>query len=250
MNLKEENIQKYQLFQDNISYILSTSLIGINIKLACYRFQANINPNIIYSSIYTIEQLKQLNLIFQIAYDCEEVQWIFEEVILAKSVGILEYNSFLDLYLYMSIGGRKAKVILRLKGMQIQKISNPNIPNINNINNNINMNEYQKNQERLSKLQYDANQLINEQNFLRKQLNMFFGENENNNNNNHERSRSTNQNDKYYNNLNQYNNYSKTNNMQNNNMINLKKVQINNDEDNNEEDDDDIYEVPPTYNNE
>ena len=248
-NLREENIQKYQLFQDNISYILVTSLIGINLKLTCHRYEGNINPNIIYSNIYTIEQLKKADQIFQIANDCEDVQMIFEEVILAKSVGILEENGFLDVYFYMSVSGRKAKVILRLNVAQIQKMPpRPTMPinNINNnMNNNINMNEYQKNQERLSKLQYDANQLIKEQNILRKQLNMFFSENENDDNG-HERARSTNQNDKYYNNLNQYNNYPQGNNVLNNNMNNLKLVDVNDKDDDN----DDIYEVPPTNDNE
>ena len=144
-----------------------TSLIGINLKLTCHRYEGNINPNIIYSNIYTIEQLKKADQIFQIANDCEDVQWIFEEVILAKSVGILENTGYLDVYFYMSVSGRKAKVILRLNVAQIQKMPpRPTMPinNINNnMNNNIDMNEYQKNQERLSKLQYDANQLIKEQ---------------------------------------------------------------------------------------
>ncbi len=107
-----------------------------------------------------------------------------------------------------------------------------------NMNNNANMNNYQLNQERLSKLQYEANQLINEQNALRKQLSIFFGEDEDIKDN-HERSRSTNQNNKYHNQLNNYNNFSNTNNNINNNTVNLKRIQINDDEDN------DIYEVPP-----
>ena len=53
-----------------------------------------------------------------------------------------------------------------------------NINSMNNINTMNNMTDYQKNQERLSRLQYDANQLIQEQNALRKQLSIFFGEGE------------------------------------------------------------------------
>ena len=274
MNSVEENLQKYQLIQENIIYILSTSLIGINLKLSCYKFEGNNNPDIIYSSIFTIEQLKKADPIFQIANDCEDVQWIFEEVILAKSVGILEYNGFLDVYFYMRVSGRKAKVILRLKGTQTPKtiipsylnmntnniemnnnininndystnnsITTNNIFNNNNgyvINNNITNSNYSNKEERLSRLQYDANQLINEQNALRKQISMFFGE-DNDINGNHERSRSTNQNNKYYNNLNNYNNLS---NQVNNNVNNLKRVQIDDNGDN------DIYEVPPMNFNE
>ena len=278
MNSVEENLQKYQLIQDNIIYILSTSLVGINLKLSCFKFEGDNNPNSVYSSIFTIQQLKGADPIFEIANDCEDVQWIFEEVILAKSVGILENNGFLDVYFYMRVSGRKAKVILRLNGTNTPKmmvnsniinnnimnnnimnnnniINNNNIMNNNNIinnnimnrnimnnnvnmNNNANMNNYQLNQERLSKLQYEANQLINEQNALRKQLSIFFGEDEDIKDN-HERSRSTNQNNKYHNQLNNYNNFSNTNNNINNNTVNLKRIQINDDEDN------DIYEVPP-----
>ena len=297
MNYQEENLQKYQLIQDNIIYILSTSLIGINLKISCFRYEGNNNPNNIYTSIFTIEQLKKSDPIFEIANDCEDVQWIFEEVILAKSVGILESNGFLYVYFYMRVSGRKAKVILKLNCVQTPQMISPNInPNINNMNNVNNMNnlnnmnrinsmnnisninsmnrmnsmnninrinnmnsinsmnnintmnnmtDYQKNQERLSRLQYDANQLIQEQNALRKQLSIFFGEEEDVKNN-HERSRSTNQKNKYYNQLNDYNNNfsDANNNFNNNNMINFKPLQMNG------EDGNDIYEVPPMNDNE
>ena len=289
MNLIEENLQKYQLVQDNNIYILSTSLIGLNLKLSCSRNEINNNAN--YSSIFTIDQLKKADQIFQIANNCEDVQWIFEEVILAKSVGILENIGYLDVYFYMRVSGRKAKVILRLNRIQMPNMTMPNIfpkdisTNINNnintkintnVNNNIiynknpqintnitpnlnpgispnfnssmhptipsNMNNityYPTNQERLSKLQNDANELIKEQNALRKQLSMFFNESDDVQDN-HERSRSSNQNNKYYNQLNNYNNYPNMNNNENN----IKQIQVNNDEDNN------IYEVPPMNDNE
>ena len=291
MNLIEENLQKYQLVQDNNIYILSTSLIGINLKLACSRNEINNNAN--YSSIFTIDQLKKADQIFEIANDCEDVQWIFEEVILAKSVGILEYNGFLDVYFYMRVSGRKAKVILRLNKIHMPNMTmsnnypiniNTNMNNINTkINTNVsnkriynqnpqinssitqnlnpritsslnssinpiipsnmnNMSNYQKNQERLSKLQNDANELIKEQNALRKQLSMFFGETDDVQEN-HERSRSSNQNNKYYNQLNNNNNYQNINNNENN-MANIKQIQVNDEEDN------DIYEVPPMNDNE
>ena len=291
MNLIEENLQKYQLVQDNNIYILSTSLIGINLKLACSRNEINNNAN--YSSIFTIDQLKKADQIFQIANDCEDVQWIFEEVILAKSVGILENTGYLDVYFYMRVSGRKAKVILRLNRIHMPNMTMPNNypininTNMNNINTKINtnvsnnriynqnpqinssitqnlnpritsslnssinpiipsnmnnMSNYQKNQERLSKLQNDANELIKEQNALRKQLSMFFGETDDVQEN-HERSRSSNQNNKYYNQLNNNNNYQNINNNENN-IANIKQIQVNDEEDN------DIYEVPPMNDNE
>ena len=291
MNLIEENLQKYQLVQDNNIYILSTSLIGINLKLACSRNEINNNAN--YSSIFTIDQLKKADQIFQIANDCEDVQWIFEEVILAKSVGILENTGYLDVYFYMRVSGRKAKVILRLNRIHMPNMTMPNNypininTNMNNINTKINtnvsnnriynqnpqinsnitqnlnpritsslnssinpiipsnmnnMSNYQKNQERLSKLQNDANELIKEQNALRKQLSMFFGETDDVQEN-HERSRSSNQNNKYYNQLNNNNNYQNINNSENN-IANIKQIQVNDEEDN------DIYEVPPMNDNE
>ena len=291
MNLIEENLQKYQLVQDNNIYILSTSLIGINLKLACSRNEINNNAN--YSSIFTIDQLKKADQIFQIANDCEDVQWIFEEVILAKSVGVLENTGYLDVYFYMRVSGRKAKVILRLNRIHMPNMTMPNNypininTNMNNINTKINtnvsnnriynqnpqinssitqnlnpritsslnssinpiipsnmnnMSNYQKNQERLSKLQNDANELIKEQNALRKQLSMFFGETDDVQEN-HERSRSSNQNNKYYNQLNNNNNYQNINNNENN-MANIKQIQVNDEEDN------DIYEVPPMNDNE
>ncbi len=225
MNPIEENIQKYQLNQDNKIYILSTGLVGKNLKLSCYEYKENVRENLGYSSIFTIEQLRGADPIFHLTKDCEDVQWIFENVILAESVGILEGNGILDVYFYMRANERRAKVILRLNWQH-------NTPPPSKLN------EYQKNQERLSRLQLNANQLLNEQNDLRRQLNSFFGDNSNNNQDNHTRSRSTNQNN-YHNQLNEYNitNNMATMNNNQNNMANLRRVQV--------DDDNEVYELPP-----
>jgi len=190
MNLREENVQKYQLIQDDKIYILTTGLIGKNLRLSCYEYHENIKDELGYSSIFTIDQLRGADPIFRMIKDCEDVQWIFEEVILAQSVGILEGDGILDVYFYMRANGRRAKVILRLNWQK-------NTPPPSKLK------EYQTNQERLSRLQYNANQLLNEQNDLRRQISSFFGEN-NNESQNHTRSRSTNQNN-YHNQLNEHN---------------------------------------------
>ena len=225
MQVIEENVQIYQLNQDNKIYILSTGLVGNNLKISCYEHKENNREKLGYSSIFTIEQLRKADPIFQITNDCEDVQWIFEEVILAESVGILEGEGILDVYFYMRANERRAKVILRLNWQH-------NTPPPSKLN------EYQKNQERLSRLQLNANQLLNEQNDLRRQLNSFFSDNSNNNQDIHTRSRSTNQNN-YHNQLNEYNitNNMATMNNNQNNMANLRRVQV--------DDDNEIYELPP-----
>ena len=228
-NLIEENVQKYQLIQDDKIYIFSTGLVGNNLKLSCYEYHENTPEEIAYSSIFTIEQLKGANPIFQIAKDCEDVQMIFEDVILAQSVGILEGEGYLDIYFYMASNGKRAKIILRLIW---QKKTPPPSTNLK---------EYQINQERLTRLQYNANQLLNEQNALRRQLNSFFEENDIEiNQANHNRSRSTNQNN-YSNQLNEYNitnNVNMYNNQNNMTINNMARVQI-------PDDDNEVYEVPP-----
>ena len=246
MNPIEENVQQYQLNQDDKIYILSTGLIGKNLKLTCFEYHENARENKIYSSIFTIEQLRRANPIFQLMKDCEDVQGIFEDVILAQSVGIIEGQGILDVYLYMKANGQSAKIIIRLiyqipaqlkpqpqQAQQVPQAQQPQRPT---------MSEYQLNQERLTRLQYNANQLLNEQNDLRRQLKSFFGESYDDDiKDSHARSRSTNQNNNYHNQLNEYN---ITNNIgegynKNNNMANLKRVQIS-------DDDDEVYEVPPT----
>lgn len=225
MNLREENVQKYQLIQDDKIYILTTGLIGKNLRLSCYEYHENIKDELGYSSIFTIDQLRGADPIFRMIKDCEDVQWIFEEVILAQSVGILEGDGILDVYFYMRANGRRAKVILRLNWQK-------NTPPPSKLK------EYQTNQERLSRLQYNANQLLNEQNDLRRQISSFFGEN-NNESQNHTRSRSTNQNN-YHNQLNEHNiNMRAMYNNQNNGMINLNRINVQN------EDENEVYEVPP-----
>jgi hypothetical protein len=229
MQAIEENIQIYQLNQDNKIYILSTGLVGQNLKMSCYEHKENSRENLGYSSIFTIEQLRKADPIFQITKDCEDVQSIFEDVLLAESVGIVEGQGILDVYFYMRANERRAKVILRLNWQH----NTPPPPKFN---------EYQKNQERLTRLQYNANQLLNEQNDLRRQLNSFFGDNsDNNNQDSHTRSRSTNQNN-YHNQLNEYNITNNMGNMYNNqnNMNNVRRIQVN------DEDDNEVYEVPPT----
>ena len=225
MQVIEENVQIYQLNQDNKIYILSTGLVGNNLKISCYEHKENNREKLGYSSIFTIEQLRKADPIFQLTNDCEDVQWIFEEVILAESVGILEGEGILDVYFYMRANERRAKVILRLNWQH-------NTPPPSKLN------EYQKNQERLSRLQLNANQLLNEQNDLRRQLNSFFSDNSNNNQDIHTRSRSTNQNN-YHNQLNEYNitNNMATMNNNQNNMANLRRVQV--------DDDNEVYELPP-----
>ena len=228
MNVIEENVQKYQLIQDDKIYILSTGLVGQNLKIACYEYKDNNNENIGYASIYTIQQLQRANPVFKMTQDCEDVQWMFEDVILDQSVGILEKDGFLDVYFYIRANGRISKVILRLNWQK----STPPPSKIN---------EYQSNQERLTRLQYNANQLLDEQNALRKQIDDFFADNSNSNAN-HTRSRSTNQNNNYHNQLNGYNitnNMAAVYNNQDNNMTNLRRVEVN------EDDDSEVYEVPP-----
>ena len=229
MNAIEENVQKYQLNQDDKIYILSTGLIGKNLKVSCYEYHENSPEDIGYSSIHTIEQLRGADPIFQLTQDCEDVQMIFEDAILAQSVGILENNGFLDVYFYFSANGRRSKVILRLNW---QKKTPPPSK----------LSEYQINQDRLSRLQYNANQLLNEQNALRRQLNSFFAENEiYNTESTHTRSRSTNQNNNYRNQLNEYNITKDMETMYNNqnNMVNMARIQV-------EDDENEVYEVPPT----
>ena len=229
MKVMEENVQKYQLNQDDKIYILSTGLIGKNLKVSCYEYHENTPEDIGYSSLHTMEQLRGADPIFQLTRDCEDVQMIFEDAILAQSVGISEGNGFLDVYFYFSANGRRSKVILRLNW---QKKTPPPTR----------LTEYQINLERLSRLQYNANQLLNEQNALRKQLNSFFAENEiDTNETNHTRSRSTNQNNNYHNKLNEYNITKDMEAMYSNqnNMANMARVQV-------EDDDNEVYEVPPT----
>jgi len=227
MNIIEENLQKYQLIQDDKNYILSTSLIGKNLKISCYE---NYHEDSGYSSIFTIEQLKGADPIFQIAQDCEDVQWIFEEVILAQSVGILENNGTLDVYFYMRANGRASKVILRLNRQRPKNNIQP-----------FKIKNYSNNEERLSRLQSRANELLNEQNALRRQLNSFLEESYlDNNKENKIRSRSTNQNN-YHNKLNDCNisnnfiNYNQTQNQ--NTITNLNRIQVT-------DDDNEVYEFP------
>ena len=223
MNLKEENIQVYQLIQDNIIYILSSGLINSNLKLTCYRNNNNMNK-LIYSKIFTIAELKAKDPILEMAKDCEDVQYILEQVILGESVGILEVNNIMDIYFYMKSNGRNAKIILRLSCQ----------------NNNIIPEEkkgYNYNEERISRLQDNANKIISEQNELRKQINSFLQESSNSNYDNNKnpimkRSNSSNQNN--YQNILKENNFERKNN-ENPFIISNNKP---------DENDNDIYEVP------
>ena len=100
MNYQEENLQKYQLIQDNIIYILSTSLIGINLKISCFRYEGNNNPNNIYTSIFTIEQLKKSDPILKLQMIVKMFNGFLKKLFQPK---VLEYQKVMAFYMFIFI---------------------------------------------------------------------------------------------------------------------------------------------------
>ena len=149
----EQNIQKYQLEQDNKIFILTTSLTNDDTKLKFLCEQKGIPLS--FSQEYSINDLKKLHHIL-LSYDTlEEIQFELERSILSQLVGIYDNGKIFEIIFYMQKGNERARIPIRLK------ILNPI-----KINNNIKITP-----EKLDNLENEANEILKEQNKLKEEIN-------------------------------------------------------------------------------
>jgi hypothetical protein len=94
----ERNDSRYQLQQDNKTYILKTSLIDNDkIKLACQ----DSSTKEIFIGVFTLNTLIKLSKYFQITHTLEQIQKYLNGIIEKQRVGISKTGNILSLILYL-----------------------------------------------------------------------------------------------------------------------------------------------------
>ena len=149
----EQNIQKYQLEQDNKIFILTTSLVNNNTKLKFLCQQQGLP--LLFSQEYTIDDLKKLNRILISYKTLEEIQFEIERSILSQLVGIYDNGKIFEIIIYMEKGNERARIPIRLKILNPVKV-----------NNNIKITP-----EKLATLENEANEILKEQIKLKEEIN-------------------------------------------------------------------------------
>ena len=86
--MMETNITQYKLKQNNVTYILTTSLIGEQIKLKC---EDNLKE--IFESTFSMDDLIKLSKYFSSILSVKQVQTYLNAIIQKKRVGLLFQNN-------------------------------------------------------------------------------------------------------------------------------------------------------------
>ena len=93
----EENKLAYQLEQDNIIYIFSTSIIGNLLRMSCQNSQKE--PSKISYRDFSIQQLKEIDPIFNFISTPQQASKYIDDALRKQKVGILEENNKIKFYI-------------------------------------------------------------------------------------------------------------------------------------------------------
>jgi hypothetical protein len=107
--MKERNESRYQLEQNNRTYIFSTSLVDDKIRLKCQD-----SNNQIYIGTFRMEDLYLISQYFRTTVNVEEVQLYLNGIIEKQRVGIFPKNNSINLVLYL-INNDKINIPLNKK---------------------------------------------------------------------------------------------------------------------------------------
>ena len=96
--MAERNGSKYQLQQDNNTYILKTSLVDSDkIKLVCQ----DSSTKEVFAGLFTLDTLIKLSKYFQVTHTLEQIQKYLNGIIEKQRVGISKTGNVLSLILYL-----------------------------------------------------------------------------------------------------------------------------------------------------
>lgn len=108
----EENIQTYQLSQKDNDYILTTGVVGNNIRITCQENNSLTGPY--YASDFSLEQLCSLNKYFNLVETISNAQSELNKAIERQKVGVVKEGQILKIIFYLYIGTDKVNLILPL----------------------------------------------------------------------------------------------------------------------------------------
>ena len=88
-------VQKYELEQDGKMYNISTQIFKDKLRLILE--EANIDNSLIYTAIFTLNELMQLSSIFSSISSISETQNIFENIIINQKITIEYHGEYINL---------------------------------------------------------------------------------------------------------------------------------------------------------
>ena len=88
-------VQKYELEQDGKMYNISTQIFKDKLRLILE--EANIDNSLIYTAIFTLNELMQLSSIFSSISSISEAQNIFENIIINQKITIEYHGEYINL---------------------------------------------------------------------------------------------------------------------------------------------------------
>ena len=99
----EENKLAYQLEQDNIIYIFSTSIVGNLLRMSCQNSQKG--PSKISYRDFSIQQLKEIDPIFNFISTPQQASKYIDDALRKQKVGILDENNKIKVMFYITTKG-------------------------------------------------------------------------------------------------------------------------------------------------
>lgn len=107
-----ENLQRYELIQENNKYIVTTGVTGDRVRVTCQDSQYSDAPK--YSRDYSIDDLQRISRVFYICKSGIDCQTELNKAIEKEKVGVFEQGQTCDLMFYMMIGTDKEDISLPL----------------------------------------------------------------------------------------------------------------------------------------
>jgi hypothetical protein len=106
----EEHINSYKLEQDNKVFIFSTSIIGNSVRLSCESSDGKK-----FKRDFTIEQLKQINEIFNFVKEPNDATKFIDETLRNQKVGVVNEIDNIKIVFYISTNGNTNMIELSLR---------------------------------------------------------------------------------------------------------------------------------------
>ena len=154
----EENVQKYELEQDNKTYIVTTSIINNKyLKISCFPSKQKYG----YQNQFSLNDLVNINKIFLHNRNLKEIQDELEKCILDQKVSLLHNRTIFDINFYITKNSITGKVPIRLN----YQFHNSNQEN------------KIKNQKLLKQIEQDTSTIKKEQDILKEKIDQILSSN-------------------------------------------------------------------------
>ena len=108
----ETNINTYRLNQGNKDYILTTSIIGNQLKIKCHNSSDAANKK--YIKLFTLEQLNQIHEILSSLKTLFQASAFIDKALSNQKVGVAEESGILKITFYMIVNGLTNQIVIPL----------------------------------------------------------------------------------------------------------------------------------------